>query len=430
MSPLRWIDERVGIAHALRSGANHVFPKHWSFMIGEIALYCFVVLVLTGTFLALFFEPSGTRTTYHGSYEPLVGVDGSAAFVSAVELSWDVPVGLLMRQIHHWAALIFLAAITVHVMRVFFTGAFRKPRELNWLVGVGLVVLALSAGFSGYSMLDDLLSGTGLRVWYAFILSIPLVGHHLAFMLFGGEFGSVEIISRLFVVHVFVFPALIGGFLALHMGLIWRQKHTQFPGPRRSERRLVGQRLWPSYTAKTLGLFFAVFAVLAALGGLAQINPVWLYGPYRPEAVTTGAQPDWYLGWIEGALRLFPNWELELGPWLVANPFFPTILFPLLLFALLAAWPFLEARATGDRDQHLLLDAPSQRPVRTSIGVAIVTMLAVLLVAAGNDVFAAWLGLRLEWVVWVLRAAVFVVPAVAAAVTYALCRRIASAGEL
>jgi ubiquinol-cytochrome c reductase cytochrome b subunit len=430
VSPLRWVDERVGIASALRSGLNHVFPKHWSFMLGEIALYCFVVLVLTGTFLALFFEPSGTRTTYHGSYEPLVGVEGSAAFVSAVELSWDVPVGLLMRQIHHWAAVVFLAAIVLHVMRVFFTGAFRRPREINWLVGVGLVVLALSAGFSGYSMLDDLLSGTGLRVWYALILSIPFVGHWAAFLLFGGEFPGVEIISRLFVVHVFVFPLLIGGFLALHMGLIWRQKHTQFPGPGRSERRLVGQRLWPSYTAKTLGLFFAVFAVLAALGGLAQINPVWLYGPYRPEAVTTGAQPDWYLGWVEGALRLFPNWELELGPWLVANPFFPAVLFPLLLFALLAAWPFLEARVTGDRADHLLLDAPSQRPVRTAIGVGIVTLLALLLFAAGNDVFAVWLGVSLEWVVWVLRVVVLVAPPLAALLAYALCRRIARAGEL
>lgn len=420
----------MGIAGALRSGLNHVFPKHWSFMLGEIALYCFVVLVLTGTFLALFFEPSGTRTTYHGAYEPLRGVEGSAAFVSAVELSWDVPVGLLMRQIHHWAAVIFLAAIVLHVMRVFFTGAFRRPRELNWLVGVGLVVLALSAGFSGYSMLDDVLSGTGLRVWYAFILSIPFVGHWLAFLLFGGEFPGLEIISRLFVVHVFVFPLLIGGFLAMHMGLIWRQKHTQFPGPGRSERRLVGQRLWPSYTAKTLGLFFAVFAVLAALGGLVQINPVWLYGPYRPEAVTTGAQPDWYLGWIEGALRLFPHWELQLGPWLVANPFFPAVLFPVLLVLLLAAWPFLEARVTGDRENHLVLQSPSEQPVRTAIGVGIVTFLALLLVAAANDVFAAWFDLPLEWVVWVLRAVVLVVPPLAGLLAYLACRRIARVGEL
>jgi ubiquinol-cytochrome c reductase cytochrome b subunit len=430
VNPARWLDDRLRLSAALKSGANHVFPKHWSFMIGEIALYCFVVLVLTGTFLALFFEPSGTRTTYHGSYEPLVGVEGSAAYVSAVELSWDVPVGLLMRQIHHWAALIFLAAVVVHIMRVFFTGAFRRPREINWLVGVGLVVLAVSAGFSGYSMLDDVLSGTGLRVWYAFILSIPLVGEWLAFLLFGGEFAATEIISRLFVVHVFVFPALIAGFLTLHMAIIWYQKHTQFPGPGRSERNLVGQRLWPSYTAKTLGLFFAVFSVLALLGGLAQINPVWLYGPYRPEAVTTGAQPDWYLGWIEGALRLFPNWELEVAGFLVPNPFFPAVLFPVLVLALLALWPFLEARVTGDREVHHLLDAPSTRPVRTAIGVAIVTMLAVLLFAAGNDVFAVWLGVSLETVVYVLRAAVFVVPALAGLTAYLLCRRIARAGEL
>jgi ubiquinol-cytochrome c reductase cytochrome b subunit len=428
--PARFVDDRLGISSALRSGLNHVFPKHWSFMLGEIALYCFLVLVLTGTYLALFFEPSGEETTYTGSYEPLHGVRTSAAFASAVRLSWDVPVGLLMRQIHHWAALVFLAAVTAHILRVFFTGAFRRPRELNWLVGTGLVVLAVSAGFSGYSMLDDLLSGTGLRVWYAFILSIPVVGHWLAFLLFGGEFPGPDIISRLFFVHVFVFPALIGGFLAMHMAIIWRQKHTQFAGPGRGERRLYGQHLWPSYTAKTLGLFFAVFAVLAALGGLAQINPVWLYGPYRPEAVTTGAQPDWYLGWIEGALRLFPNWEIEVGGYLIANPFFPVILFPLLMFLLLALWPFLEARVTGDREPHLVLEAPSQRPVRTAIGVTIVTFMALLLLAAGNDVFAAWLGLPLEWVVWVGRATVLAVPPVAGVIAYLLARRIRRVGEL
>ena len=430
MKPAAWIDDRLGLSRALKSGLNHVFPKHWSFMIGEIALYCFAVLVITGTFLALFFEPSGTRTTYHGGYEPLQGVETSAAYASAVRLSWDVPVGLLMRQIHHWAAVVFLAAVTAHILRVFFTGAFRRPREINWLVGVGLVVLAVSAGFSGYSMLDDLLSGTGLRVWYALILSIPFVGHWLAFLLFGGEFPGADIISRLFVVHVFVFPVLIGGFLAAHMGIIWHQMHTQFPGPGRSERRLHGQRLWPSYTAKTLGLFFAVFAVLALLGGLAQINPVWLYGPYRPEAVTTGAQPDWYLGWVEGALRLFPNWELELFGYLVANPFFPAVLFPVLMFALLALWPFLEARVTGDREPHLLLDSPTRRPVRTAIGVSIVTLFTLLLVAAGNDVFAHWLGVPLEQIVWWLRVAVLALPPAAGVLTYLVCRRIARVGAL
>jgi ubiquinol-cytochrome c reductase cytochrome b subunit len=425
VKPVAWIDDRLGLSRFARSGLNHVFPKHWSFMLGEIALYCFVVLVLTGTFLALFFEPSGGPSVYEGEYQPLHGQEMSAAFRSALELSFDVRAGLLMRQIHHWAAVVFVAAIIAHLLRVFVTGAFRRPREINWLVGVGLLVLSLATGYAGYSMLDDLLSGTGLRVGYSVALSIPFAGPWIAFFLYGGEFPGPEIINRLFVLHVFVFPLLIGGFLAMHMGIIWHQKHTQFDGPGRSERRLVGQRLWPGYTAKTLGLFFAVFAVLAALGGLAQINPIWIYGPYEPAAATTGAQPDWYLGWIEGMLRLTPGWDVNVFGILVPALFFQGVAFPIAMLTLLALWPFLEARVTGDREPHLVLEHPTHRPVRLSIAVGIVTFMALLLVGGGHDVFAVWLGVSIEGITWALRIALLVVPPAAAVATYLAARRVA-----
>ncbi|MDQ3574416.1 MAG: cytochrome b, partial [Actinomycetota bacterium] len=296
----RWSDDRLGVSRFARTALRKVFPDHWSFMLGELAMYCFVVLVVTGVFLSFFFDASLGEVVYHGKYGPLQGVEMSEAYRSVIELSWDVRAGLVMRQIHHWAALLFVAALITHLCRVFFTGAFRKPRELNWMIGVTLLVLAIANGFTGYSLPDDLLSGTGLHIMYAIVLSIPVLGEWLAALIFGGEFPAHDIIGRLYVMHILLVPAAITGLLGAHLAILWRQKHTQFPGPGRTERNVVGSHLWPTYTARSMALFCLVLAVLAALAGLAQINPVWLYGPFRPASVSTAAQPDWYLGWIEG----------------------------------------------------------------------------------------------------------------------------------
>jgi ubiquinol-cytochrome c reductase cytochrome b subunit len=355
---VRWLDDRLRASSLARSALAKVFPDHWSFMLGEIALYCFVVLVLTGVFLTLFFEPSTAETVYAGRWTPLNGEEVSAAYASTVTLSFDVRAGLLMRQVHHWAALVFVSAIVVHLCRVFFTGAFRRPRELNWLIGVTLLLLAVFNGFTGYSLPDDLLSGVGLRIAYSITLAIPVVGPWLAFLLFGGEFPADQIIHRLFVIHVLVVPGALAALIGLHMAILVRQKHTQFPGPGRTEHNVVGAKLWPTYTAKTLGLLCGILAVLFGLGGLVQINPVWLYGPFDPAQVTSPAQPDWYIGWVEGALRMYPPWELTLFGHLLPNPFAPAVLVPGLTFLGLYAWPFLEARLTGDRQPHQLLDRP------------------------------------------------------------------------
>ncbi|HZD17622.1 MAG TPA: cytochrome b, partial [Actinomycetota bacterium] len=303
-----WFDDRLGASAFAGKALGKVFPDHWSFMLGEIALYSFIVLVLTGTFLALFYEPSSAPKVYEGAYEPWRGVEVSAAFDSVLRLSFDVRAGLVMRQIHHWAALVFVGAIVVHLCRIFFTGAFRTPRELNWIVGVTLLILGIFNGFSGYSLPDDLLSGTGLRIAYSVALSVPVIGPWIAFLLFGGEFPADQILSRLFVLHIFIVPVAILGLLSGHLALVWHQTHTQFPGPGRTERTVVGSRLWPTYATKSIGLFFAVFAVVGVLGGLVQVNPIWLYGPFEPATVSSPAQPDWYLGWLEGALRLYPPW--------------------------------------------------------------------------------------------------------------------------
>ena len=430
---LRWFDDRLGAAQFTTKALNRVFPDHWSFMVGEIAMYCLVVLVLTGAYLTFFFEPSTREVVYRGGYEPLHGVEMSAAFASTLDISFKVRAGLVMRQMHHWAALIFVAAIVVHLMRVFFTGAFRRPREVNWVVGVTLLVLAIANGFFGYSLPDDLLSGTGLRVANAIALSVPLLGPDLAFLFFGGEFPSPEIIPRFFVLHVLLLPAVIVGLLSVHLAIVWRQKHTQFRRPGATEENIIGSRLWPAYGAKSIGLFLLVTAVIAALGGLAQINPIWVYGPFASPgataAVTSASQPDWYMGWLDGALRLMPAWEVRAFGFTVPNPFFPGALLPGLTFGGLYLWPFLEARVTRDRAVHHLLDRPRDAPVRTAIGASVFAFYAILFVAGSNDVLAGVFEIAPETITDLFRVMVFVVPAGVFLVTRSVCRELRRRGD-
>ena len=306
-----YIDDRFGVAKA-RKGLKKVFPDHWSFMMGEVALYSFIILLLTGTFLTLWFKPSMVEVAYDGSYVPLKGVMMSEAYASSLEISFDVRGGLIMRQIHHWSALLFVASICVHLFRVFFTGAFRKPRELNWLIGVTLLTLALLEGFAGYSLPDDLLSGTGLRIASGVLLSIPVVGTYLHFFVFGGEFPGDDFIARLYTVHVLLVPGALLALITVHVGLVAYQKHTQYPGAGRTETNVVGYPLLPVYMAKAGGFFFVVFGITTLLGALASVNPIWAFGPYNPSEVTAGSQPDWYIGFLEGSLRMTPNWETNL----------------------------------------------------------------------------------------------------------------------
>ena len=424
----RWFDDRLRASDFAHRALNKVFPDDWSFMLGEIALYAFVVLVLTGTFLSFFFVPSAGQVVYSGAYEPLRGVEVSEAYASVLDLSFSVRAGLVMRQTHHWAALVFIGAILVHLSRVFFTGAFRRPREINWMIGLTLLLLALFNGFTGYSLPDDLLSGTGLRIAYSIALSVPFIGTWLAFLVFGGEFPTEATIPRLFVAHVFIVPLVLFALVSIHLALIWHQKHTQNVGPGRTETNVVGSTLWPTYAAKSVGLFFGIAAVLGAMGGLLQINPVWLYGPFDPAAVTSPAQPDWYLGWVEGALRIFPPWEIHVAGHTIPNPFFPAVLLPGLTFLLLYAWPFLEARLTGDRSPHHLLDRPRDNPVRTALGAAGLTFYGLLFLAGSNDVLAKMFAVPVAGVTLAFQILVLVLPLLVGAVTYLLMRRLRDSG--
>lgn len=420
---IRWFDERLGFARFGRRAANKVFPDHWSFMLGEIAMYCFLVLVATGVYLALFFDPSHAQTVYRGSYRPLQGLTMSYAYASAVNLSFEVRAGLLMRQMHHWAALIFVWAIICHLCRIFFTGAFRRPRELNWIVGVTLLALVLLNDFVGYSLLDDLLSGTGLHIAFGILESIPIVGTWLAFLAFGGAFPGNDVLGRLFIVHVFIVPLLIAGLLGVHLGVVWRQKHTQFPGAGRRDDNVVGSRLWPVYTAKSIGLLAIVTGVIALLGALVQVNPIWLYGPFRNASVTTYAQPDYTLGWVEGAMRLFPGWDITIAHrYRIPAGFWPAVVFPALTFLALYVWPFVEKRFTGDRRGHHVLERPRDRPARSAFGMAVLTFYGVLLLAGSQDIIASEMNTTIQPITWTLRIAVFVLPITVGLISFAVFR--------
>jgi ubiquinol-cytochrome c reductase cytochrome b subunit len=409
---LRKADERLGVAKVAKSTLRKIFPDHWSFMLGEISLYSFVVLVMTGTYLTLFFDPSSSLRVYTGSYAPLHGQELSSAYASTVELSWDVRGGLLFRQVHHWAAMIFIGAIALHLCRIYFTGMFRKPRELNWTIGVTLLLLSIVTSFAGYSLPDDLLSGTGLHIFYSVLEGVPFLGSWLAFLAFGQGFPGTHIIPRLYALHVFVIPALLAVLISAHLAILIRQKHSQFPGKGRRDSNVVGSRMWPAYGLRSMALLFTVIGVCFLIGGLAQINPIWVWGDFKSSAILSPSVADWYIAWIEGALRLFPRLEFHLFGEIVPNQFWAAVLMPGLTFALLYAWPFIDRRLTGDRGTHHLTGRPRESPVRVGIGVGAITFYSVLLVAAGEEEISGLTQAPLGTVRAVLRVLVLVLPLV------------------
>jgi ubiquinol-cytochrome c reductase cytochrome b subunit len=424
---VRFVDQRAGAAPFVRKALRYVFPDHWSFLLGEVALYCFILLVATGVYLTLFFEDSRSQTVYHGSYGPLQGESMSRAYESVLHLSLDVKAGLLMRQTHHWAANVFLAAIVLHVLRVFFTGAFRKPRDLTYLIGLVMLFTAFLEGYLGYSLVDDLLSGMGLAIGYSVAVSLPVIGANFALLLWGGPFpGAPEFFPRMYIAHVLIFPLIITALLTLHLVLVASRHHTQFrESPKTTEKQVVGVPTFPGQAPRSLGLMFAVFAVLFLLGGLVQINPIWLWGPYHVAEGTNGAQPDWYLGWLIGALRLVPGFDLTIGGYtLVPNPFWGGALFPLVIFFVLALWPWAERKLTHDDGFHNLLERPRDNPWRTSLGAAFLTWIFLIFMSGSADRVTVWLGLDYVAQIWAYRVIVWVVPVLVFFAVRRTCREL------
>jgi ubiquinol-cytochrome c reductase cytochrome b subunit len=417
-----WLDDRFHGARGVRVLMRKVFPDHWSFMLGEIALWSFVILLLTGTYLALFFVPSMQDVVYHGSYTKLDGITMSQAYESTVNISFDIRGGLLMRQIHHWAADLFMVAIMAHMLRVFFTGAYRKPREVNWLIGVILFTLGMLEGLFGYSLPDDQLSGAGLRITEGVLQGIPIIGTYGAYFLFGGPYPGTEIVPRLYILHVLVFPGLILALVSAHLFIMFHQKHTQMPAKGNTEKNVVGAPFWPYFLLKGQAWFFFIFGALVVLATFAQINPIWLYGPYSPLDISSASQPDFYMGILEGSLRMMPAWEINfLGHTLTLSVLIPALLPLAIIFTGAALWPFFEQWATGDKLEHHINDRPRNAPVRTGVGVAAVCFYGILWAEGANDVIADKLHIPLYTITWIARVAIFVVPIGAYFVTKRIC---------
>ncbi|MEO7193912.1 MAG: cytochrome bc complex cytochrome b subunit [Pseudonocardiaceae bacterium] len=415
------LDQRFHLAAGMRRQINKVFPTHWSFMLGEIALNSFIVLLLSGTYLTLFFDPSMQDVTYNGVYQNLRGIEMSRAFESTLQISFDVRGGLFVRQVHHWAALLFVAAIIIHMFRVFFTGAFRKPRDTNWTIGVTLVLLAGLEGLTGYSLPDDLLSGTGLRIISSIIMSPPVIGTWLQWAIFGGLFPGTVIIPRFFIVHVLIIPGILVALIAVHLGLVWYQKHTQFPGPGRTERNVVGIRILPIFATKAGGFAMTNIGVICILAGLFQINPIWNFGPYNPSQVSAASQPDWYVGWLDGSTRLWPAWELYLGNYMIPASFWPTMVLPGIMFGLTFGYPAIERKLTKDFASHNLLQRPRDAPVRTGLGMMAISFMFVLLLSGGNDVIAYAFNISLNATTWAGRIGLLLLPPISYYVSYRIC---------
>lgn len=414
------IDSRYTAASGIRRQINKVFPTHWSFMLGEIALYSFIILLLTGAYLTLFFDPSITKVIYDGAYLPLNGVEMSRAYETALNLSFEVRGGLFIRQMHHWAALTFMVSMTVHMLRIFFTGAFRRPREANWIIGCVLLFLGMAEGFMGYSLPDDLLSGVGLRIMSAIILALPIIGTWLHWLIFGGDFPSDLMLDRFYIAHVLIIPGIILGLIAAHLALVWYQKHTQFPGAGRTENNVVGVRILPVFILETSSFGLVTFGVLALLAGLTSINAIWNLGPYNPSQVSAGSQPDIYMLWTDGAARVMPAWELYIGNYTIPGAFWVALLCGVLV-GLLVGYPFIEKKITGDDAHHNLLQRPRDVPVRTSLGVMAIVFYFLLTLSGGNDLFAYHFEVSLNAMTWVGRIGLIVLPPLAYFITYRIC---------
>jgi ubiquinol-cytochrome c reductase cytochrome b subunit len=426
----RQAEQRLGAGKGIKWMLSYVFPDHWSFLLGEIALYSFIVLVGTGIFLALFYVPDSSQSVYHGPFAPLDGEEMSTAFKSVLNLSTVIPAGLLFRQAHHWAANIFVAAIVLHLVRIMFTGAYRKPRDFNYYIGLTMLLLAVLEGFLGYSLVDDLLSGMGLVIAYGVALSIPGIGAQLAYLIWGGQYpGKPAFWPRLELLHILIIPVAIGVLITVHLVMIMRQHHSQFPGPGRRERNVVGTPMWPAYALRSIGLLLAVASVIFLLGGLVQVNPIFQWGPYHTYLSENGAQPDWYIGWLIGALRLMPNFEPSIGHYtIIPNPFWGGAFFPLVVFGIMYAWPALERRITRDYRRHDLLDRPRDRPVRSGLIAGFLAWVWMIFAIGAAD--RVYYRLHISYTVMIKfwRGAVWLVPVVAFLVTWRICRSLQKSG--
>lgn len=416
----RWLDERTSIAQVAQSLRRSAVPDHWSLFFGQIAVASFLICSLSGIFVMFFYEPSTAPVTYEGSYAGLRGIEMSRALESTVHLSFEVRGGLLMRQLHHWSASVMIAAVMMHLLRIFFTGAFRKPRELTWLLWFGILLVAMSAGLAGHILPDDSLSGTSLLVMDGLLKGIPIIGTWLSSLVFQGRFPTGAI-DTFYPLHTIILPAIIVVFM-IAIGLLnLRYRSAHFRGPGRTESNIVG-RPFTVTLVKSFGLFCIVFGVLFVMAAVAQVNPVWTYGSADPSVASAGGAALWYLAFLDGTQRLVPpGWEFVLFD----HSWTPAIIVPLavggLFFLTAMIYPFIERWITGDDAEHQRLVRPRTTPTRTGIGVAGMVFYGVLWIAAGSDVMAFYFSLSNENLILILQIFLILGPVLGFTLTKRIC---------
>jgi ubiquinol-cytochrome c reductase cytochrome b subunit len=406
--------------------AKRAVPLHWTSLLSVVSLTCLTVLTITGVVLLAFYDRSTDTVIYDGSYALLQGVPVSRAYASTLHISLDVPGGLLVRQTHHWAALVLPASLLLQLLSTFFTAGFRRPRHWSWVLLFVTFFLALGAGWSGYGLPDDQLAGTGLKIAEGIVIGIPFIGTRLSFLFFGGEFPG-NAIEHMYWLHVLVIPVLLAAVLALRLWLAAQRPPPQLPGLGRTQLTVVGLPL-RAIAVRATGLAFVTTGVLVLLGGLMTVNPIWIHGPADPASSSSGSQPDWYTGFLDGSLRLVPSgWEVEfLGHTIPLAVLVPQAVVGIFLGVVLL-WPFLESRATRDRDPHHMLQRPREHPVRTAFGVAGLVFFIALWAAGATDIVTHVFGVAFEHQVVALRAVVLLGPLIAFPVTVQLCRALAAA---
>ncbi|WP_416841348.1 cytochrome b [Haloferax sp. DFSO52] len=440
-----WLDSRFDLDSG-REFLGKAFPAEDSFLLGEVALFCFLLLVLTGMFLGMFFEPSTSDVEYEGSVAKFQGEEVPEAYASVLHITYDIPFGMFIRRMHHWAAHLFVASIGLHMLRVFFTGAYRNPREPNWVVGTGLAGLSMGAAYTGYALPFDEFAATATGIGYNLATSIPLVGELVGKAFFGGTFPSSATIPRLYFIHVLIIPIAIGVLLAIHMAILIRQKHTEAPRdhdvrglspatqhPRESSTAgdggtesvvakdddsvVVGLPAFPNQTAVSAVVFFLTLATLAALAGFLPVHNIAEYGPNNPAGTPELIMPDWFLMWVYGLLKLLPSWMGFTIPVVgihISTEFVGGVLLPTIVFGVIAVWPFIDYH---DRAVHFTAD-PLGRPWQTAVGIAAVQFIMIASIAGMNNLLARAVGVGTGAINPILTVALFVVPIGSGILTY------------
>jgi quinol-cytochrome oxidoreductase complex cytochrome b subunit len=414
------LDRRVG------RSAEHpsLWPTDFWRLVGHLAIAMFVLLAVTGIALSVWYRPSTAPVVYTGSAALYDGATLPQAFATVVHISEDVPGGLLLRRVHMAASHVFLAAIAAHLLRVMFTGAYRRPRLANHLVGLGLLLLALGMLYTGENLLYDLVSGASLRIGYSALLSIPLVGDSLAPLVFGGEFPAGDVVTRSWILHVFVLPPMFVGGLLLHLWLVHRRTPASWQREDVDVQRFaVGRPLWPDATARFALLGALSTAIVVASAAFVPWADVELEGPFRAAEVTNTLHPPWTLFFLSGGLRVVPAIDLVLGPVRITNVFVAGVVVPGLLIGALAAYPLVERWRLGDDVDHHELAHPLDVPMRAGVIAALTTVTVLLTVSAAVDSVAFFFRQPVETIIWALRIALLTLPVLATVLAVHAARR-------